>query len=70
MYKRQVLKGILEKRFVWQELVADAAVTGDRNKALQAMMVDQMAIEPGKAEALLAELLQASRDLLPAGFFD
>ena len=65
-----VLKGILEKRFVWQELVADAAVTGDRNKALQAMMVDEMAIEPGKAEVLLAELLQASRDLLPAGFFD
>jgi len=25
-----VLKGILEKRFVWQELVADAGATGER----------------------------------------
>ena len=63
-----VLKGILEKRFVWQELVADAAVTGDHNQALQAMMVDEMAIEPRRAEALLGELLEASRDLLPQFF--
>ena len=63
-----VLKGILEKRFVWHELVADAAVTGDRGKALQALLVDEMAIEPGKAEAMLDELLAASRDLLPRFF--
>jgi alpha-galactosidase len=65
-----VLKGILEKRFVWQELVADAAVSGDRNKAMQAMMVDEMAIEPARAGALLDELLLASRDLLPDQFFN
>ena len=63
-----VLKGILEKRFVWQELVADAAVRGDRNLALQALMVDEMAIAPRRAEAMLEELLEASHDLLP-GFF-
>ena len=63
-----VLKGILEKRFVWHELVADAAVTGDRGKALQALLVDEMAIEPRKAEAMLDELLAASRDLLPRFF--
>ena len=60
-----VLKGILEKRFVWQELVADAAVKGDRNLALQALLMDEMAIWPEKAEAMLDELLIASRDLLP-----
>lgn len=60
-----VLRGILEKRFVWQELVVDAAVTGDRNLALQALMVDEMAIEPRQSEAMLDELLAASRDLLP-----
>jgi alpha-galactosidase len=60
-----VLKGILEKRFVWQELVADAAVTGDRNLALQALMVDEMAIPPKQSEAMLDELLAASKDLLP-----
>ncbi|MCC6446564.1 MAG: hypothetical protein IT210_24310 [Armatimonadetes bacterium] len=60
-----ILKGILEKRFVWQELVADAAATGSRKAALQAMMVDEMAIWPEKAEALLDALLSASQSLLP-----
>lgn len=59
------LKGILEKRFAWHELVADAAVKGDRNLALQALLLDEMAILPNKAEAMLNELLLASRDLLP-----
>jgi alpha-galactosidase/6-phospho-beta-glucosidase family protein len=63
-----VLKGLLEKRFVWQELVADAAAKGDRNLALQALLVDEMAIWPDKAEAMLDELLEASRPLLPAFF--
>ncbi len=64
-----VLKGIMEKRFVWQELVADAAVKGDRNLALQALMVDEMAIPPKQSAAMLDELLAASKDLLPQ-FFD
>jgi len=63
-----VLKGILEKRFVWQELVADAAVKGDRNAALQALLIDEMAIAPPQAQAMLDELLEASRDLLPQFF--
>ncbi|MHC4716900.1 MAG: family 4 glycosyl hydrolase [Planctomycetota bacterium] len=62
------LKGILEKRFAWQELVVDAAVTGDRNLALQALLIDEMSIWPEKAQAMLEELLGASRELLP-GFF-
>ncbi|MBT6143999.1 MAG: hypothetical protein HOH74_01140 [Gemmatimonadetes bacterium] len=61
----QVLKGILEKRFVWHELVADAAVTGDRSAALQALLIDEMAIPPRDATAMLDELLAASADLLP-----
>lgn len=63
-----VLKGILEKRFVWQELVTDATVKGDRNLALQALMTDEMAIWPDKAEAMLEELLNASQKLLPQFF--
>lgn len=59
------LKGILEKRFVWHELVADAGVKGDRNLALQALLIDEMAIQPEKADKMLDELLDASRDLLP-----
>ena len=61
----QVLKGILEKRFVWQELVADAAVKGDRNTALQALLMDEMAIPPRQAQLMLDDLLAASADLLP-----
>lgn len=60
-----VLKGILEKRFVWHELVADAAAKGDRNAALQALLIDEMAIPPRDAELMLDELLAASADLLP-----
>lgn len=60
-----VLKGLLEKRFVWHELVADAAVKGDRNAALQALLIDEMAIPPRDAAAMLEELLAASADLLP-----
>ena len=63
-----LLKALLEKRFVWHELVADAAVTGDRTKALQAMLIDEMAIIPEKARSMLDELLKASRDLLPQFF--
>lgn len=62
------LMGLLTKRIAWQELVADAAVKGDRNLALQALMLDEMAILPEKAEAMLDELLEASRPMLP-GFF-
>lgn len=63
-----VLKGILEKRFAWQELVVDAAVSGDRGLALQAMMLDEMAIAPDDAERMLEDLLRASRDMLPRFF--
>ena len=64
----RVLKGILEKRFVWQDLVADAAVSGDRNLVLQALMTDEMAIWPDKAQPMMEELLTASKMLLPQFF--
>ena len=63
-----VLKALLEKRFVWHNLVADAAVKGERNLALQALMLDEMAIVPEKTKAMLDELLLASKDLLPQFF--
>jgi len=61
----RVLKGMLEKRFAWQETAVDAAVKGDRRLAMQAMMLDEMSIPPEKAEALLGELLENSRGMLP-----
>jgi alpha-galactosidase len=59
------LKGILEKRIAWQELVVEAGVKGDRNLALQALLLDEMAILPEQAEDMLSALLAASKDALP-----
>ena len=59
------LEALLHRRIVWQELVADAAVKGDRNLALQALLTDDMAIRPELAEAMLDELLAASKAMLP-----
>ena len=44
---------------------AVCSVKGGRNIALQALMLDEMAILPRKAKAMLDELLEASKDLLP-----
>ena len=63
-----VLKGMLEKRFAWHDKIADAAVNGDRQAALQAMLLDEMALSPKQNEALLEDLLEASRDRLPRFF--
>ncbi|MEA3401398.1 MAG: hypothetical protein U9R79_09190 [Armatimonadota bacterium] len=60
-----VLKGILEKRIVWHELVADAGVTGDRNLVVQACLIDEISIPPEQTEQMVDELLAASADLLP-----
>ena len=65
-----LLKGMLEKRFAWHELVVDAAVKGDRKLALQALLLDEMAILPDQAEAMLGEMLEASKPLLPRFFED
>jgi len=59
------LEGLLRKWIAWQEMVVEAAVKGDRNLALQALMLDEQAIPPNKAEGLLEELLQNSKGLLP-----
>ena len=60
-----VLEAMLRKRIAWQELVVDAAVKGDRQLALQAMMLDEQAIPPDKSAALLDELLLNSKGMLP-----
>jgi len=59
------LMGILQKRIAWQELVVEAGVKGDRNLALQALLLDEMTVRPELAKQMLEELLAASRDLLP-----
>ena len=46
-------------------LVVDAGVKGDKNLALQALLLDEMAILPEKSEQMLSELLAVSKDMLP-----
>jgi len=60
------LEALLRKRIVWQELVVDAAVKGDRRRALQAMQVDEAAIPPKRSEKMLRELMANSRGMLPS----
>lgn len=52
---------MLEKRLAWHELVVNAAVKGDRQLALQALLLDEMAILPDQAEIMLGEMLEASK---------
>lgn len=47
------------------ELVVDAAVSGDRALALQALLLDPMINDIGTARAILAEYLEAFADYLP-----
>ncbi len=47
------------------ELVVDAAVTGDRNLALQALLLDPMINDIGRAELILDDYLDAFADYLP-----
>ena len=60
-----ILEAQLRKRFLWHELVADAAVKGDKKIALQAMMVDECAIIPSSSKKLLDKLLKNSQGMLP-----
>ena len=59
------LAGLLQKRIAWQEMVVEAAIKGDPNLAVQAALLDEMAIPPEKAEAMVGELLAASSGHLP-----
>lgn len=47
------------------ELVVDAAVTGDRELALQALLLDPMITDIGRARAILDEYLTRFADCLP-----
>jgi alpha-galactosidase/6-phospho-beta-glucosidase family protein len=55
----------LEPHVVNQELIVRAALEGDRQLALQAMVNDPLVHDLGKAEAILDELLAAHADYLP-----
>jgi len=59
------LKGFLESIVAEEELAVEAALTGDRNLVLQALLASPMLINKDAAPALANELLAAQQDWLP-----
>lgn len=59
---------LLRRQIAVVDLAVDAAVAGDRQKALQALALDPMVDSLDTARALLAEYLDANRQYLPQFF--
>ncbi|MGQ9779114.1 MAG: 6-phospho-beta-glucosidase [Bacillota bacterium] len=62
---RPQLRGLLQQVKAYEELAVEAAVTGDRGLALQALAAHPLVPSVSVARALLADLLAANRDFLP-----
>jgi len=56
---------LLQNRLAQQELTVEAALTGDRNLALQAMLMDPMIRSIKDAESLLDKMIEAHSEHLP-----
>lgn len=59
---------LVRRQITLVNLSVDAAVTGDRQKALQALALDPMVDDLDTAKALLHDYLEANRDYLPQYF--
>ena len=61
----QGITAMLQTRIAQQELTVDAALTGDKNLALQALLADPMTRAVEDAKKLIDELLEAHAEHLP-----
>jgi alpha-galactosidase/6-phospho-beta-glucosidase family protein len=59
------IAAVLELQLYIMDLVIEAAVTGDRRTALEALIIDPTVPGPAVAEKILDEMLMAQADLLP-----
>ncbi|MGE5558815.1 MAG: 6-phospho-beta-glucosidase [Bacillota bacterium] len=59
------LRGLLQQVKAYEELTIEAAVTGDRNVALQALIANPLVPSARAAKLLLDDILEANRDYLP-----
>jgi 6-phospho-beta-glucosidase len=62
---RPELRGLLQQVKAYEELTIQAAVTGDRKAALQALLANPVVPSFRVAKPLLDELLEAHADYLP-----
>lgn len=63
------IAGMIRRQLNIQTLSVEAALTGDRNKALQAMLAEPVCESYTAAEGALNELLEAFREYIHPGFF-
>lgn len=63
------IAGVLAQRLAQYEATIDAALSGDRDLALQALLMDGYVSSPDQAEELLEEMLKAEREWLPSYWF-
>jgi 6-phospho-beta-glucosidase len=61
----QAVWGLIAAVKNYEQLVVDAAVTGDRDTALLALLAHPLVGDYEKAKAILAEMLEANREFLP-----
>jgi alpha-galactosidase len=61
--------GIINKRVFWYEIGIDAALTYDRNLAIQALLLDGYVNSLDLARELLNRLLEKEKNWLPSGWF-
>jgi len=59
------IAGILEHQLYIMELVVEAAVKGDRQAALEALIIDPNVPDPDAAQKILDEMLILQKDYLP-----
>lgn len=60
------IQAIVSRHVTNQEMIVEAALTGDKNLALQALLNDPLVtLDPDKAERMLDEMLLANQVYLP-----
>jgi alpha-galactosidase/6-phospho-beta-glucosidase family protein len=64
------LAQLMERQFAVQELAVEAAVTGNRETALQALILDPVVDSVASAATVLDQLLEAHRDIVSPRFFE
>lgn len=63
-----ILQAIIEPHVLRQELTIEAAIDGDRNKALAVLMNDPLILDFDRTPAMLEEMLEKNRKYLPQFF--
>ena len=64
------LRGLQELVLDTHELTAEAVATCDRGLLRRAMLTDPLVTSIGDADAIISELLEAEREVLPSCWYD